>query len=559
MRRAASAARRLADRVRPLGPAVLHRWRRSLQLRVATTVAVLTGLLALLLGVVLLHQISSGLLDDKKSAAEQDVRSRVDLAKSQLKIVDESNQDALSATVRRVLTQLSQQSSPAGVFDIAAVDRQGQVWSTTTSRTQVPRSIPADLRAIVQDNHPASAYGQIVNVDGSQTSGLILGTQVFAQQQPIELYYFFPLTSEGRALALVQRTVLLAGLSLMLLVAMMAVLVTRLVVGPVRLAAVTAHRLAEGRLEERMQVSGEDDLAVLARSFNEMADSLQRQITKLEEMSRLQRRFTSDVSHELRTPLTTVRMAADVLHAHRDEFPPEVARSTELLHAELGRFEALLADLLEISRYDAGVAALEAEPVDLGALVHRVTEATSALAARHGSRLRLNLPAEPAVAEVDPRRVERILRNLLGNALEHGEGRPVDVTLARGDAGVAITVRDRGVGLRPGEAGLVFDRFWRADPSRNRRTGGTGLGLAISLEDARLHGGWLHAWGQPGVGAQFRLTLPIRPGEWLTRSPLPVVPPDLPSPQRPPTVQARPLASARPPAERPTPEELSAP
>ncbi len=139
----------------------------------------------------------------------------------------------------------------------------------------------------------------------------------------------------------------------------------------------------------------------------------------------------------------------------------------------------------------------------------------------------VDLPAEPVVAEVDPRRVDRILRNLLVNAVEHGEGRPVEVQL-RGDGhAVAVTVRDHGVGLRPGEAALVFDRFWRADPSRDRRTGGTGLGLSISLEDARLHGGWLHAWGRAGGGAQFRLTLPVRNGEAVVSSPLPMEPGDL--------------------------------
>ena len=112
------------------------------------------------------------------------------------------------------------------------------------------------------------------------------------------------------------------------------------------------------------------------------------------------------------------------------------------------------------------------------------------------------------IAEVDRRRVDRILRNLIGNAAEHGEGRPIDVTLAGDDAAVAITVRDYGVGLRPGHEKQVFNRFWRADPSRARQTGGTGLGLSISLEDARLHGGWLEAWGAPGRGAVFRLTLP---------------------------------------------------
>jgi two-component system sensor histidine kinase MtrB len=125
---------------------------------------------------------------------------------------------------------------------------------------------------------------------------------------------------------------------------------------------------------------------------------------------------------------------------------------------------------------------------------------------------------------MDPRRVERILRNLLGNALDHGEGRPVVITIGASDDAVAVTVRDHGVGLRPGEAGLVFNRFWRGDPSRSRLTGGTGLGLSISLEDARLHGGWLQAWGERGKGAQFRLTLPRRAGAPLAASPLSLEP-----------------------------------
>jgi two-component system sensor histidine kinase MtrB len=158
--------------------------------------------------------------------------------------------------------------------------------------------------------------------------------------------------------------------------------------------------------------------------------------------------------------------------------------------------------------------------------VHRVVDQLDSLAARAGLPLRVHLPDGPVIAEVDPRRVERVLRNLVGNAVEHGEGRPVEVTVGVDETAVAITVRDRGVGLKPGEEKLVFNRFWRADASRARQTGGTGLGLSISLEDTRLHGGWLEAWGAPGLGAQFRLTLPVRAGDRLTSSPLRLVPVD---------------------------------
>jgi two-component system sensor histidine kinase MtrB len=341
------------------------------------------------------------------------------------------------------------------------------------------------------------------------------------------LYYLFPLTYEQQAADLVQTTVAATGIALVLLLAVLAALTTRLVVRPVRLAARTAQRLSAGLLDQRMEVHGEDDLALLAASFNQMAENLQRQIIRLEEMSRLQRRFTSDVSHELRTPLTTVRMAADLIFTAREDFNPAVARSAELLQAELDRFEDLLTDLLEISRFDAGFAVLDAEPTDLVATVTRVTDQLSALAGRCGVALDVHVPDGPVIAEADPRRVERILRNLVGNAVEHGERAPVEVTLAAEENAVAVTVRDHGIGLQPGEEKLVFNRFWRADPSRARQTGGTGLGLSISLEDARLHGGWLEVWGQPGQGAQFRLTLPVRAGDRLGGSPLPLAPADL--------------------------------
>jgi two-component system sensor histidine kinase MtrB len=275
-----------------------------------------------------------------------------------------------------------------------------------------------------------------------------------------------------------------------------------------------------------MAVVGDDDLARLAASFNHMASSLQRQISQLEDLSRVQRRFVSDVSHELRTPLTTVRMAADVLHDSRGEFESATARAAELLQTQLDRFEALLTDLLEISRFDAGAAVLEPEPVDVRDVVRRVVEAAEPLADRRETRIRILLPTVPCLVDADARRLERIVRNLVVNAIEHGEGRAIEVRVAADEDAVAVGVRDHGVGLRPGEAALVFNRFWRADPARARTSGGTGLGLAIALEDARLHGGWLEAWGQPGDGAHFRLTLPRRAGFDLTSSPLRLEPAD---------------------------------
>jgi two-component system sensor histidine kinase MtrB len=203
-----------------------------------------------------------------------------------------------------------------------------------------------------------------------------------------------------------------------------------------------------------------------------------------------------------------------------------MARSAELLQNQLDRFESLLSDLLEISRFDAGAAELSAEPIDLREVVRRVVDAAEPLVERKGGRVVIRGDAQPVIAEADPRRVERVLRNLLVNAIEHGEGQDVVVRLATADGAVAVAVRDYGVGLKPGEATRVFNRFWRADPARARTIGGTGLGLSIAVEDARLHGGWLQAWGEPGGGSQFRMTLPRTAGDSLRGSPIPLEPDD---------------------------------
>jgi len=297
----------------------------------------------------------------------------------------------------------------------------------------------------------------------------------------------------------------------------------------VRIAADTSERLAAGQLEVRIPEKGDDVIATLARSFNGMADSLQRQITKLAALSQVQQRFVSDVSHELRTPLTTIRLASDVLYDQRETFPAATARTTELLHTQVQRFELLLADLLEMSRYDAGAVDMELEPTNLVRLVEDAMEAVETLSASKGTALKLEAPGGYFEAEVDARRIRRILQNLLANAIDHGEGKPIVVYVDSNQSAVAIAVRDYGVGMSSAAMDRVFDRFWRADPSRQRSTGGTGLGLAISLEDAALHGGWLEVWSAPGEGSCFRLTLPRRRGESFDESPLDLPPVDEPA------------------------------
>jgi two-component system sensor histidine kinase MtrB len=523
-------ARRSVDQLRRLGAELTDAfnavWRRSLQLRVVISTLALSTTVVLVLGFILQTQIAGRLLDSKVDDAQSRLETSRIVLEGDLSGVD-PDRDGAAGELNNALSRLTSTSvqgdtAPAAgeFFAVLAATRSDGTNDLTAGRIQ---DVAPEIRDDVRQGLRMQQYWTIVE-DGVATPVLIEGVQVQTATRPIEFYLVFPLDAERRTLGLVQSTLIVGGLVLLLLLAGIASIVTRQVVHPVRQAAEIAERFAEGYLDERMPVRGEDEVARLAESYNEMASSIQSQIDQLEEFGALQRRFTSDVSHELRTPLTTVRMAADVIYASSDALLPALRRSSELLVNELDRFEALLADLLEISRLDAGVAELGAERTDLGAVVVRAVEAVRGIADQSGTPIETSLPPEGAVAELDPRRVERIVRNLVSNAIDHGEGRPIEVLVAGDEHAVAVLVRDHGAGLRPGESELVFNRFWRAEESRARRSGGSGLGLAISIEDARLHGGWLQAWGEVGRGSEFRLTLPREVGEVLRSSPLPLGP-----------------------------------
>ncbi|GEC10311.1 two-component sensor histidine kinase [Streptomyces spinoverrucosus] len=526
---------------RPLLP-VMRLWRRNIQLKVVVTTLLMSLGVVLLLGFVVIGQVRNGLLDAKVKASQSQAtggfavaKQRADEAASRTAddptAVDGRSSQNVIQWMSDLVSSLS--SGGQGAFDVVTLpagDNSGSGRGPRASGGVDPNeSVPQDLRARVNSSTTAAqSYTRIIySGDKDSQPALVIGKEVNDPNgDPYQLYYLFPLTQEEKSLSLVKGTLATAGLFVVVLLGAIAWLVVRQVVTPVRMAAGIAERLSAGRLQERMKVTGEDDIARLGEAFNKMAQNLQLKIQQLEDLSRMQRRFVSDVSHELRTPLTTVRMAADVIHEAREDFDPVTARSAELLADQLDRFESLLSDLLEISRFDAGAAALEAEPIDLREVVRRVVSGAEPLAERKGTHIRIVGDQQPVVAEADARRVERVLRNLVVNAVEHGEGKDVVVKLAAAGGAVAVAVRDYGVGLKPGEATRVFNRFWRADPARARTTGGTGLGLSIALEDARLHGGWLQAWGEPGGGSQFRLTLPRTADEPLRGSPIPLEPKD---------------------------------
>jgi two-component system sensor histidine kinase MtrB len=328
--------------------------------------------------------------------------------------------------------------------------------------------------------------------------------------------------NEQQSLLFVQRTLVLGGFITLMIIGFFSYLVTSWLVRPVQEAADVSELLASGDLDRRLAVRGTDVAAVLATSFNHMADSLQEKITAMDELSKMQQRFVSDVSHELRTPLTTMKLAADYLYDNQDGLPEFSKRSINNLHGQMDRFDILLADLLEISRYDADGVEPTFEVHDLNGIVGVCLAAIQPFADSKNVYLEADIPSGAVQCEVDSRRIERILNNLLTNAIEHGEGKPVVIRVGQNDKAVAVSVTDHGIGMNEQELLQVFDRFWRADPSRKRTTGGTGLGLAISLEDAQLHLGRLEVTAEPGAGACFRLTIPKRHDITNFKSPLPL-------------------------------------
>jgi two-component system sensor histidine kinase MtrB len=499
-----------------------------LLLRITAITLIASGLVLTVLGFSLLSKVSTGLMDTKQQSSLSEATAGHVEAQRVIETADAApTAPSPARLVDQVVANLASRSGSPAQFDVlllAAIP--GQLLPERGTNLVSTTSISGDIRKVIADTQEQSwVYGPINYIDGTSVPGLIVGAPLQIKSLgKYNLFYLFPLTQEQQTLDLVRGSVLITGALLLILLTVIARIITRLVVNPVRQAARTAALLAEGQLSERMPVRGDDELAQLATTFNDMAASLQQQIKQLEELSRVQQRFVADVSHELRTPLTTVRMAADLMFENRADFDPTTARAAELLQNQLDRFEELLTDLLEISRFDAGVAALDIDSWDLGELIDRTVEIAEPLALRTSTQVEVNRVTHSNMITADRRRIYRIVRNLLENAIEHSEGRKVVISVAVDEDAAAVTVRDLGVGLRPGEAALVFNRFWRADPARARTMGGTGLGLAIAFEDARLHGGWLEAWGEPGQGSCFRLSLPRIARSSFSESPLPLIP-----------------------------------
>jgi two-component system sensor histidine kinase MtrB len=507
------------------------RIRNSLAIKVIFSTVILSLVITGITGSVLNSQLSAGVKDVNLNSALVEARSTIFTAEYRFLLAQGEKDSEVQKVVDDVISSATTLTSNENAREVVFLRSPGNTRENNyeiASNLLDPGSIPTTLSEQVRKNPDlVFQYTDMNYLTGSRVKGLAIGQKVqIPNAGQYEMYIIFSLANQEKTLDLISRSLFLTGFVLLLMAGLITWLVVRQVVRPVREAAMIATEFTAGDFRKRLKVESQDEISTLGLAFNEMAESIEKQIARLENLSRVQQRFVSDVSHELRTPLTTLRMASEVIYSTKETFDPIVARSAELLVAQLDRFEKLLEDLLEVSRFDAEVAVLEAVDFDMVQLVQRCADDLGLVAKERKTQIYVNSTESVVMIKADIRRVERILRNLLANAIDHSEEMQIDVRIVSSEHDVAVGVRDYGIGLDESALTRVFDRFWRADPSRARTRGGTGLGLSIALEDARLHNGELEAWGRPGHGAHFVVTLPRNTWESIEQRLIPLKPED---------------------------------
>ncbi|WP_427870653.1 MtrAB system histidine kinase MtrB [Leucobacter luti] len=509
-----------------LGP-FRARWRRSLMVRTMTITGLVTGFIVLVAGVFILTSIGDDLYSSRKDQALLDSARATNAAQRQIDASDVTNRGGLSSLAASVRRTVQDTSSSQLVY----LRRQpgqapfSEAPESTTTNPMLADAVSTELSdAVAAAENPQHWQAvSFTSEDGTPSPGIIVASRLTfpTDAGTYDLFIGYDLADTQDSLSFVQRTLLITAAAMMAFIGILVWIMSRIAFHPIRAAADTSRRIAAGQAEARMPRMNDEHFDVLSDGFNDMADTLQARIDELDQLSEMQQRFVSDVSHELRTPLTTIRLASEVLQASPTGLDPGKQRAVEVLGAQVERFESLLTDLLEISRYDAGRVTLETEPTNLVSLANEVVASLQPLSK---GLIEVRALGGYVPVDVDARRIRRIVSNLVGNAIEHGEGQAIVVTIDSNAAAIALSVRDWGVGMEEENVEHVFDRFWRADPSRKRTLGGTGLGLAIAQEDAAVHGGILEAWSRPGEGSNFRLTLPRGDGVTSYMSPLPLVP-----------------------------------
>jgi two-component system sensor histidine kinase MtrB len=504
--------------------AALGRFRSSLKLRSLIYTVSLSGTALVVLGGLLSVNIGNNLFDTRTNAALKESNKAAEIIENHFSEANGYDIAQLNQYLSLLLSRIENEgvtkkrlvqfySTDSNLEDRQLQSLSSQLWPENIKPDNLITNLTSKVQSITIQ----------LNKGGQSVPGFLTGQLITLPGNHVfKLFLIYDLESEQQTLLFVQGILLLGGFSTLMIIGFFSYLVTGWLVKPMRVAAETSELIASGQLHRRLPVRGTDDVAILAASFNHMADSLQEKITEQRELSRMQQRFVADVSHELRTPLTSMRLSSEMILENKELLPTDPKRAAEILFETVSRLDSMLSDLLEISRYDAANVTLSFDYHDLNGLVGQALSAIQPLADSKGVVLQAQVASGSVTCEVDSRRVDRILNNLLANAIEHSEGKPVLVKVAQNDNAVAVSVIDNGVGMTMEQAKQVFDRFYRADPSRKRSMGGTGLGLAISLEDAKIHRGVLEVYAEPGVGSCFRLTLPKRQSVIEYVSPLPL-------------------------------------
>jgi len=487
------------------GPAaLLPPFRRSLLTRVALAFAAAVALTAVALSLAAYYLTKDAQNDRALTEALDQSRQNLSIADAMLP-ADPGPSD---------YEELMPAFQIRGDFD-TLVETGAEIYRSGLDVTSGP--VTEELRAAVTQGN---IRYQTVPVDGEPT--IVVGSQLRAGE--LSIYFFFPQGERLAELAGLRNVLVGGGVLLAVLGAMGGYLLARRLLRPVREASGAAVQMSRGDLTIRLP-AGSDEFGVLAASFNQMAANLQREMLDLEAGQARERRFVADVTHELRTPVSALVGEASLLktrlEANPSACPPEVARLAELVTLDIARLRVLVDDLLEISRLEAQAAESVLEPVAVGPFVARLIQAhgwaqvVRMLAAPESHLVEIPpLQAAPSpVILADQRRLERILVNLIENGLQHGaapvdvECRPADLGVGTGQRTVAIAVTDAGPGIPVEHLPHIFDRFYKADPSRSSSRG-SGLGLAIARENARLLGGEITAANIPHGGARFVVTLP---------------------------------------------------
>ncbi len=474
---------------------------RGLRSRLVVAFALVAVAGALSTGALAFREARTGVLQQSQDTVIRQFRTSIDAVAVYTPMPP--NQSALQTAVNQVL-----HANQAQGWRVLAT--YGSLRAYTPSADfdmlspQLRRSVGTARAAVFQrvnvDGHPYLVVGMPVTYNSgenkeSKLSGLVMYLVV---PQNTEQAYV-----EAMVSAIEHATLVALGLAVVL-----ALLAARGVLRPVRALRRATRRMAEGHLDVRLAVNGSDELADLSQSFNHTAAALEESVAELRRLEAQARRFVADVSHELRTPLAAMSAVTDVLDEKALRLDRETGEALQLISEGTSRLSVLVNDLMEISRFDAGAAELNLDEIDLVEFVQHT------LASRGWQgQVETRLP-RPGVlrTRVDPRRLDVVMANLVGNALRHGAP-PVRLGMGvrkeRTDvAWAVIEVTDNGPGIAEEAMPHIFERFYKAGTTRTRSES-SGLGLAITAENVHLHGGRIRAANLPGGGAVFTVELPL--------------------------------------------------